>query len=194
MKKQILLTGLIVFLIITNVVTIATVWIHTGKPEASDQSPGKASALEVPGAVPESLRVQYFTRELNLDGDQQDQFRNIQREYMRTARSISSDMTSLRDQLLQTMDQENPDSTRLNELSEMIGAKHTELKKLTVTYYLGLKAICNPDQQEHLYELIRKIIRPDGEVQLPEGEGWRKGGRGQGRGPWWIKQKDSVTN
>jgi hypothetical protein len=103
-------------------------------------------------------------------------------------------MSHLRDDLLESMDQDQPDSTRLNALSEQIGLKHTELKKLTVRYYLELKGICMPGQQEQLYQVIKRIIKPEGDVQLPEGEGGHKGGRGKGRGPWWKQTKDSVIN
>lgn len=193
MDKRKLLIGLILFLLITNAVTVLTVVINTSRSSVKNQSDNK-SAVETPGAIPETQRTLFFTNELKLDSEQQEKFRNIHRDYMRGARAISAEMSHLRDVLLDAMDQDQPDTSRMNELSEQIGVKHTELKKLTVQYYIGLKAICNPDQQERLYELMRKIIKPDGDVQLPEGEGGRKGGRGQGRGPWWSNKKDSVIN
>ena len=193
MEKRKLLIGLILFLVITNVATIATVLVHTRKSSGADRSSGQAASTGSPGAVPDTQRALFFTNELKLDKEQQAKFRTIQREYMRDARAISTEMSHLRDDLLQAMDQDNPDESRLNALSEQIGIKHTELKKLTVRYYIGLKAICKPDQQEQLYEIIRKIIKPDGDVQLPEGPGGHQGGRGQGRGPWWKDKKDSVS-
>ena len=194
MEKRKLLIALVLFLVITNAVTIITVLLHTSQSSTKNQLDKKAVAIEVPGTIPDTQRVLFFTKELKLDSEQQSKFRNIQRDYMRGARAISAEMSRLRDDLLQAMDQDQTDSIRLSLLSEQIGIKHTELKKLTVKYYIGLKAICKPDQQEQLYEIIRKIIKPDGDVQLPEGEGGRKGGRGQGRGPWWQNKNDSVIN
>ncbi len=193
MDKRKLLIGVILFLFLTNAVTILTVVLHTSKSADNNQDDKKATATEIPGNIPESLRAQFFAKELKLNSEQQEKFRNIQRDYMRGARAISAEMSNLRDVLLQAMDQDQPDSIRLNELSEQIGLKHTELKKLTVQYYIGLKSVCKPDQQEQLYEMIRKIIKPDGDVQLPQGEGGRIGGRGQGRGPWWKDKKDSTS-
>jgi Spy/CpxP family protein refolding chaperone len=193
MDNKKLLIGLILFLVITNIATILTVLVHTGKTIGKDQEGKKATAVEVTGSVPDNQRTQFFTNELNLDSDQQEKFREIHRNYMRSARVISADMSQLRDDLLEAMDQDQPDSIRMNNLSAQIGQKHTELKKLTVKYYTGLKAICKPDQHEKLYELIRKIIKPDGDVQLPQEGEKRGGGNGKGRGPWWRNQKDSVS-
>ena len=61
-------------------------------------------------------------------------------------------------QSVRVTDPDQPDSIRFNLLLEQI----------------GLKAICRTDQQEHLYEMIRKIIKPEGDVQVPEGLGGLK--------------------
>ncbi len=191
MEKRKLLIGLILFLILTNAATILTVVVHTSKSSERNQTEKNATAVENTQAVPNNQRTQFFTRELNLNSGQQEKFRDIHRDYMWSARSISAEMSHLRDDLLGAMDQDQPDSTRMNDFSEQIGQKHTELKKLTVKYYIGLKAICDKNQQVKLYEIIRKIIKPDGDVQLPSESG-RLGGNGQGRGPWWKDKKDSV--
>jgi len=189
MEKRKLLIGLILFLAITNIVTVLTVVLRD-KP--SDLSGSKATPTEIKQGIPDTQRTLFFTRELKLDSAQQNKFREIHWNYMRKARKISSDMSLLRDSLLDSMDDSQPDSVRLNELSEQIGINHTELKKLTVQYYISLKSICNQEQQIRLYELIKGILKPDGDVQVPRGQG-PQGGNGQGRGPWWREMKDSVN-
>jgi Spy/CpxP family protein refolding chaperone len=192
MERKKLLIGLILFLVITNLVTVVTVLVRTRDTALTTPAGTQLPANEEndPG---DRQRTLFFTRELKLDGDQQDRFREIHQDYMRKARNISQDMGRLRDQLLQEMDRANPDRTVTDSLSEQIGHLHTELKKLTVNYYLGLKAACNPSQQQKLYEIMKKIINPEGDVQLPR-EGGRYGGPGRGRGPWWKNQNDSTTN
>jgi Spy/CpxP family protein refolding chaperone len=189
MDKRKLLIGLILFLAITNIVTVLTV-VFREKP--SDQSGTKATSAEIKEGIPDTQRTLFFTRELKLDAVQQNKFREIHWNYMRKAKMISYDMSLLRDSLLNSMDENQPDSVRLNELSERIGIYHTELKKLTVQYYISLKSICNQEQQIKLYELIKGILKPDGDVQIPRGQG-PQGGNGQGRGPWWRDTKDSIN-
>jgi Spy/CpxP family protein refolding chaperone len=190
MEKRKLLIGLILFLIITNTATIITVWRHL-YASPGDSLPQKEEMVnENSGAIPDNQRTRFFTSELNLNPEQQTTFRNIHRDYMRNARVISMEMNELRDSLLEAMNQNQPDTVRLDKLSEKIGEQHAVLKKLTIQYYLGLKAICNPDQQTKLYEIIRKIIQPDGEVQLPSGQGGPGSGRGMGQGPWWKSKKN----
>jgi Spy/CpxP family protein refolding chaperone len=181
MDKLKLLIGLILFLVITNIVTILTVVLRD-KP--SEPSGTEATALEMQEGFPDTQRTMFFSRELKLDDDQQDQFRTIHGNYMRRARMISYEMSLLRDSLLNSMDEDQPDFVRLNKLSEQIGNNHTELKKLTVQYYISLKSICNPEQQIRLYELIKGILKPDGDVQIPRGQGFQ-GGNGRGRGLGW---------
>jgi len=190
MDKRKLLIGLILFLVITNLVTILTVVLRDKSP---DPSGTKATATLVQEGIPDTQRTLFFTRQLKLDSDQQQQFREIHWNYIRKAKLISYDMSLLRDSLLNSMDEDQPDSVQLNELSEQIGINHTELKKLTVQYYISLKSICDPEQQIRLYELIKGILKPDGDVQIPRGLG-PQGGRGQGRGPWWRETKDSVNS
>ncbi|MDD4645919.1 MAG: periplasmic heavy metal sensor, partial [Bacteroidales bacterium] len=192
--KRKLLIGLIIFLVITNVATIITVWTQVNRsPEKSRVEPS-GTVVESTEAVPDNQRTRFFTGELNLDSTQQNAFRNIHWTYMQNARAISLEMSQMRDTLLQSMNQLQPDSAKLNALSEQIGTKHAELKKLTVQYYLGLKAVCNPDQQEKLYGIIRKLINPEGDVQLPSGRRGPQTGRGQGGGPWWRDKKNSSIN
>lgn len=189
MDKRKLLIGLIIFLAITNIVTVLTVILRDKSPEPFIPA---ATSTEIKEGIPDTQRTQFFTRELNLDSDQQQKFREIHWNYMSKARMISYDMSLLRDSLLNSMNENQPDSVRLENLSEQIGINHTELKKLTVQYYISLKSICNPEQQIRLYELIKGILKPDGDVQIPRGQGPR-GGNGQGRGPWWRENQDTVN-
>jgi hypothetical protein len=198
MKKQNLLIGLVLFLAVTNVATILTVARHINKQDKVSLS-GNVSALTGDTAgIPGTQRVQYMAEQLGLSSEQQDSFRKATWDYGRNARDISQEMSRLRDLLLIEMDRETPDTTRLSQLSEQIGFQHTNLKKLSVDHYLVLKSFCTEDQKKELFEMFKKVLKPDGEVNVPRGQGPPGGGRGgpgkNGRGPWWQNQKDSVSN
>lgn len=198
MKKKNLLIGLVLFLAVTNVATILTVARHINKQDKEVlASRAPAMAGDTTG-VPGTQRVKYMSEQLGLSSEQQESFRKATWEYGREAQSISQEMSRLRDLLLIEMDRETPDTTRLSQLSEQIGYQHTNLKKLSVDHYLVLKSFCTDDQKNELFEMFKKVLKPDGEVNVPRGQGPPGGGRGGpgkgGRGPWWQNQKDSVLN
>lgn len=199
MKNYRLLTGLIVFLIVTNIATVLTVVRHirnqegkTGTELKQESKPDDKSPVD----LPDNQRTIFFTKALNLSADQQSAFREVNWNYGKQTQEISREMSRLREQLLSALDQTAPDTVMLNTLSDQIGQEHTRLKKLTITYYLGLKSICNGDQKKALYEMFQKLLSPESNVNVPGGRPQGRGpqGQGQGRGPWWKDKKDSISN
>lgn len=199
MKNYRLLTGLIMFLIVTNIATILTVVRHIRNQKDAEGTELKQEGnmnSKNPVDLPDTQRTLFFTKALALDTDQQSAFREVNRNYGRQTKEISQEMSQLREQLLNALDEPEPDPALLNTLSDQIGKKHTELKKLTITYYLGLKSICNSDQKKALSEMFQKLLSPEGNVNVPHGRPDGRGpkGQGQGRGPWWKDKKDSISS
>jgi len=199
MKNYRLLIGLVMFLIVTNIVTILTVVFHIRHQEdatATELKQEGDTAKKDPVDLPDNQRTLFFTKALKLDSNQQSTFREVNWNYGRQTKEISQAMSLLREQLLNALDQPEPDTALLNMLSDQIGKKHTELKKLTITYYLGLKSICKPDQKKALFEMFQKLLSPESNVNVPAGRPQGRGpqGQGQGRGPWWKNQKDSISS
>lgn len=197
MKNYRLLIGLILFLIVTNIATILTVVRHirnqkseVGKELKQENNPDNKNPVD----LPDTQRTLFFSKALLLDSGQQSAFREVNWNYGRQTKEISQAMSQLREQFLNTLDQPKPDTALLNTLSDQIGKKHTELKKLTITYYLGLKSICNSDQKKALFEMFRKLLSPESNVIVPTGVPQGRGPKGQGRGPWWKNQKDSISS
>ena len=69
------------------------------------------------------------------------------------------------------------DELILSNLAKEVGDLHTELKMITIDFFLGIKKICNPEQSEELLVLFQNLIQND---QAPGGR--RGEGRGQGQG------------
>ncbi len=186
MKQPKLLIALILFLTVTNIATILTVVIHIRQAK-NNLTPATQSS-EPAGEMPSTQRVAYFARLLQLTPEQQEQFRELSMKYNRNASGISSEMARLRNRQLREMTVEQPDMGLLTNLSEEIGLKHTELKNLTIEYYLGLKKVCSREQQEELYRIFEQILNPQGDVDLPGGQrgrGDRGGGPPADRGRRW---------
>ncbi len=201
MKNYRLLIGLCMFLVVTNIATILTVVRHIRNQKDATGTELKQEGNmdnKNPTDLPDTQRTLFFTKALALDSNQQSAFREVNRNYGRQTKEISQAMSLLREQLLLELDQPEPDTFKLNNLSDQIGKKHTELKKMTITYYLGLKSICNSDQKKALFEIFQKLLSPESNVNVPMGSPERRGqngqGQGQGRGPRWKNQKDSISN
>ncbi len=194
MDKRKLLTGLILFLIMTNIATILTVVLHINNPHQNTNKQKTNTVYPDTTVMQETQQVRYLSKKLGLTREQHNLFREMSWKYGRQARAISWEMSRLREDLLEEMDSETPDTPIMNSLSEQIGTKHVILKKLTVDHYLNLKSLCNEDQKRALYEEFRKIISPDGEV-MPPGRG-RPAGAGppKNRGPWWQESRDTTFN
>jgi len=195
MKTYRLLIGLVIFLIVTNIATVLTVVRHI-RPNNNVTGTGiqGQSNLEsmAPVDLPDAQRTLFFTNALNLDKNQQTAFREVNWIFGKQTKEISQSMNLLRVQLLNVLDHAEPDTALLNSLSDQIGKKHTELKKLTISYYLGLKSICNNDQKAALYQMFQKLLSPEGNVTVP-GSGKQGRGAQQGRGPRWKSRKDSIS-
>jgi len=196
MEKKKILIGLIVFLMLLNAATILTVVLLMNRPDQTGRRTVTTAAMQDTSGIPGTQRVRYMADQLGLDAEQQKEFRTASWDYGRQARAISQKMSQLRDQLLEEMVKIQPDTTTLDSLSEQIGINHTLLKKLTVDHYLRLKSLCTDEQKKGLHEMFRKILNPDGDVNLPNGQGRPMGGPqggGQpGRGPWWKNNTDSI--
>ena len=163
---------IIVILIATNLSTIGSFYYHRVTEIKAIES-----NQEVQTTIPGEQRTRFFRDELNLDDDQIDQFRTINRTFNRTARGIEMNLAQLREDLINELGTQNPDSARLNQLADEIGDNHKELKKVTTTFYLDMKTICTTEQQAKLNQIFQSMLNKDSHVNLPrpgnQGGRWR---------------------
>lgn len=154
---------IIVILVATNLSTVGSFYYHRFQE-------AKANELkeETQTTIPGEQRTRFFRDELNLDADQIDRFRNINRTFNRTARGIELDLAQLRQNLIDELGKENTDSTTLNKLAGDIGENHRELKLITTTFYLDMKNICNTEQQIKLHKIFQSMLDKDSQVNLPQ--------------------------
>ncbi|MFY9150450.1 MAG: periplasmic heavy metal sensor [Prolixibacteraceae bacterium] len=157
------LIWIIIILVATNLSTVGSFYYHRFQE-------AKASGLkeETQTSIPGEQRTRFFRNELSLDTNQIVLFRDINRNFNRTARSIEMDLAQLRQNLIDELGKENPDSIQLNQLATNIGENHRELKQLTTTFYLDMKKICTSEQQIKLHEIFQSMLNKDIQVNLPK--------------------------
>ena len=128
--------------------------------------------------VPPDVGPGRFLREkLNLSQEQHEQFRELRRNFHVRANELTYEMQIKRNEMITELAKENPDLQILKQIARDIGDMHTELKELTMDYYLGMKEVCTPEQEEQLFRIFEVLINRDNTLPMPGR------GRGRGRGP-----------
>lgn len=117
--------------------------------------------------VPSERRTRFFREQLNLQFEQVNQFRDLNREFNRTAWRITHQLESLRAEMVRELGKEKPRQKTLDSISKNIGELHTNLKKETIDYYLQMKEVCNEEQQIKLNEIFISMLKKNEDVSLP---------------------------
>ncbi len=161
-----ILIWLIVILMATNLSMGISFWYH--KHEDKKQ----AEMLdEINIEMPAQQRTKFFREELNLQPEQVNKFREWNREFNRTGWSITHELENLRIEMITELGKEKPDQYTLETISNDIGKLHSELKKVTIAYYLKMKNECNEEQQKRLNEIFMSMLKKNEDVKLPGGYG-----------------------
>ena len=163
-----ILIWVVVILAATNLSMGISFWYH----KQQDKKVAETQQVE----MPTEQRTRFFREQLNLQPDQLDAFRELNRSYNRSARRISDQLTLLRIEMVEEMGKATADTTKLHAISSEIGEMHKTLKDLTVDYYLNMKAVCDENQQEKLKEIFLSMTKSKEDVSLPQ-----RGGRRYGR-------------
>jgi hypothetical protein len=166
-----ILIWVIVILAATSLSMGISFWYH----KQQDKKAAKLKEQQI--EMPSEQRTRFFREQLNLRQDQMDIFRDLNREYNRSARRISYKLEESRIEMVNEMGLKNPNEGKLNSISENIGKLHSELKKVTIQYYLDMKEVCDESQQKRLNEIFLSMSKSKEDVALPQRGGRKNWGR-----------------
>lgn len=121
--------------------------------------------------MPAQQRTKFFREQLNLQPEQMDKFRDWNREFNRTGWSITHQLEDLRIEMINELGKETPDQNKLEMITIDIGSLHSELKKVTIDYYMKMKAGCNEEQKKKLNDIFISMLKKNEDVKLPGGYG-----------------------
>ena len=122
--------------------------------------------------IPAEQRTRFFREMLDLNPAQVTASRGLNREFNRMGHQINGSLEQLRIEMVTELGQTNPNDEKLKSISAKIGALHAELKTVTIDYYLEMKAVCTPTQQQKLNEVFMGMLKIKEDVSLP-----KRGGR-----------------
>lgn len=168
---------LVVFLLATNITFIvssrmqrrnSTEQLQEMSPESEQDSLLDFTPSERPAGL--------LMRQLNLNTEQQTQFRQFHRVFNRSANDILSQMETIRSAMADELKASKPNKEALDTLAHNLGENHKELKLLTFQYYFQMKEILDSEQQKLFVDVFADILsEPDIRLQTP-----RQGPRQQG--------------
>ncbi len=157
------LTWIIVVLLATNL-SMGISFLYHKQQDKKFMEQLEEAAIEVPS----ERRTRFFREQLNLGQDQMDTFRELNRNYNKTAWRVTHQLEALRAEMVRELGKENPKEKTLESISEQIGKLHTNLKKETIDYYMQMKEVCNDEQQIKLNEIFMSMLKKKEDVSLPE--------------------------
>ena len=158
-----ILIWIIVILIATNL-SMGISFLYHKQQDKKFMEQLEEAAIDVPS----ERRTRFFREQLNLGQDQMDIFRELNRDYNKTAWQVTHQLETLRAEMVRELGKENPKEKRLDSISKQIGELHTNLKKETIDYYMQMKEVCNDEQKVKLNEIFMSMLKKKDDVSLPE--------------------------
>ncbi len=163
-------------LLVLNISTLATIGFHSIQDNNLSKSEDKVSSAKTDDGS-EKMSGRYFRDNLVLTQEQMKDFFKINQKFRNEAFSIQVQLSEIRKNMLVEMAIENTDTVKLNNLSSDLGSLHARLKVISYQYYLGIRAICTPEQKIKLMEIFKTFF----DTEIPLGNtGSGRNRRGQG--------------
>lgn len=156
-----ILIGIIGLLVLLNLTIVGTI-LYRKNEITSYQSQENSQKV-----LPTNHLGSFFKEELNLSNKQQRAFQSIRHEYHQNSDILLEKMDKNRNDILTELGKETSDTINLNKLSKDLGFLHTELKNLTMNYYLDMKGICNEKQKEKLFQIFKSMVNVNGDISMP---------------------------
>lgn len=163
-NKYRILVWIVVILVATNLSVGISYLYHKQQDKMPDEQVEKP-AIEIPA----QQRARFFREQLNLSREQVNSFRDLNRDFNRTAWNITHELQSLRFEMVQELGSLNPNQEKLDSISSEIGWLHEELKNETIDYYLAMREVCDENQQQKLNEIFMAMLQKNEDIKLPRG-------------------------
>ncbi|MCP4213673.1 MAG: periplasmic heavy metal sensor [bacterium] len=159
-KKNISLVTII--LVVLNLGLLFTIWYSRLATSTTD--PLK-TGTEKPALKSEEVSIErYLREELHFSNRQVLKFNEMQARHLPRANALRARTYRLRKVIMELLFNDNPNKSRIEELSYQLGLTHEKLEKEIFFHFMDLMAQCRPEQRENLKTLLRKVFekyRPD---------------------------------
>lgn len=166
-KKMKLAVWLVVILTVINVTVIGTIVYHSMNQKFHHAPPPQEKGFKGPGK-------NFLARELKLNASQEVIYKGSREQFFKSSKAIFKQLETNRVSLIAEMSKAAPDTVLLYKYANEIGRLHASHKRLTINYFLGLKKILTPEQDQKLDSLYKKIIAPEMPMGPRHRDGWKR--------------------
>lgn len=140
------LTILVVLLLLVNLVTLAGVWKYVLANEHHGPPPPHS-----PGA--------FLIEKLNLNEEQVKLFDGLREEHFSQMKALQEHIKVEKEALYDVLQDPNADSAKSTKHMQTIMRYEEQLERITFEHFKQVRAICNPQQQQHFDVIIDEVIR-----------------------------------
>lgn len=179
-NRKFWITTLIVFLLLTNVLSLTIIAYNYYKQDGSTERIFDEASDNDSIVIPRQHLGRFFREQLDLDREQHSAFRAYRRAYHQQAETIGEQLDKYRQDLWNELGKAQADSLKLQQIADSIGMAHSELKQATIDYYLNLRAVCAPEQQQELHRIFQAMRQSEVHFRSRMHRNGR--GHGQARG------------
>ncbi|MCP5107801.1 MAG: periplasmic heavy metal sensor [bacterium] len=158
-KKNNKISLLTVILIILNIVLLFTIWyprLTSSTPTGSKKTGTGKSTVKIED--PDIPIERYLREELHFSGQQVLTFKQMQAHHLPRANALRARTYRLRNEIMTLLFNDNPNKSRIEELSYQLGVTHEKLEKEIFFHFMDLMTQCRPEQRENLKKLLRKVF------------------------------------
>ena len=133
---------IIVVLILINLTTLFFLWKGPRRPKHPDRN----ELVEM----------------LDLSGNAKTKILALQDDHFKKKDALINRSRNLHESLFQSFNDESKDSTEIKKLIDKIVENQRETEQMTFDYFKVVNALCTPDQQKKLQDLIHNVLRQAG--------------------------------
>lgn len=141
------LYAVIVALLLLNTGTLAFIFLHHPPPPARN---------------PQQEISRWLTEQLQLNAEQEKQYKVLQDEHRQKMDFIHQQDRDLHDRYFQLLNGETVDSSLVNQLADSIAENRKQTELTTFYDFKKIRAICNGEQQKKFDAIIGKALKTMG--------------------------------
>jgi len=152
----------IVLLVILNIATISMLWLN------QIRRPGAPPSKRAPKKERQTL--EFLQRELDFTNAQIQKYDQLRQEHEQQTRVLINDIRRLKQEMMDEMFYDEPDTIKAMEIADLIGEKQTEVERIAFKHFLDLKELCGKERIGNLQGLIDEFFRrnpPPGQKEPP---------------------------
>ena len=141
----------ILLLVILNISTISMLWLNQNRRPGAP--PPRAEARQ------DQRTLEFLQRELDLTDEQILQYDQLRQAHGEQTRVLINDIRRLKQEMMNEIFYDEPDTTETMEIADLIGEKQTEIEQITFNHFLDLKELCGTEKVGKLRGLVDEFFR-----------------------------------